>query len=308
MSAANASMSPTQWILLLTLSLVWGGSYFFVGVAVDDLPPLTIVLCRVGLASIALLIFLACSGQSMPTDRRVWAAFFIMGLLNNAIPFSLIVWGQTHVSAGQASILNATTPIFTVIAAHVFTRDEKMKWRHLAGIALGFAGVVVLMGAAFLDAFTSSLLAQTALLGAAVFYALSAVFGRRFRQLGVAPMQIATGQVTAAALLLLPLVVLIDQPLQLAPPGLPSILAVLGLGLGLISTAFAYVLYFRILASAGATNLSLVTMLVPPTAICLGILFLDEVLARNHLVGLVLIISGLLVIDGRLAAFRRDKG
>jgi drug/metabolite transporter (DMT)-like permease len=229
-----------------------------------------------------------------------------MGLLNNAIPFSLIVWGQTHVSAGQASILNATTPIFTVIAAHAFTRDEKMKWRHLAGIALGFAGVVVLMGAAFLDAFTSSLLAQTALLGAAVFYALSAVFGRRFRQLGVAPMQIATGQVTAAALLLLPLVVLIDQPLQLAPPGLPSILAVLGLAL--ISTAFAYVLYFRILASAGATNLSLVTMLVPPTAICLGILFLDEVLARHHLVGLVLIISGLLVIDGRLAAFRRDKG
>ena len=306
MPAANASMSATQWILLLTLSLVWGGSYFFVGVAVDDLPPLTIVLCRVGLASIALLIFLACSGQSMPTDRRVWAAFFIMGLLNNAIPFSLIVWGQTHVSAGQASILNATTPIFTVIAAHLFTRDEKMKWRHLAGIALGFAGVVVLMGAAFLDAFTSSLLAQTALLGAAVFYALSAVFGRRFRQLGVAPMQIATGQVTAASLLLLPLVVLIDQPLQLAPPGLPSILAVLGLAL--ISTAFAYVLYFRILASAGATNLSLVTMLVPPTAICLGILFLDEVLARNHLVGLVLIISGLLVIDGRLAAFRRDKG
>lgn len=306
MSAANASMSATQWILLLTLSLVWGGSYFFVGVAVDDLPPLTIVLCRVGLASIALLIFLACSGQSMPTDRRVWTAFFIMGLLNNAIPFSLIVWGQTHVSAGQASILNATTPIFTVIAAHVFTRDEKMKWRHLAGIALGFAGVVVLMGAAFLDAFTSSLLAQTALLGAAVFYALSAVFGRRFRQLGVTPVQIATGQVTAAALLLLPLVVLIDQPLQLAPPGLPSILAVLGLAL--ISTAFAYVLYFRILASAGATNLSLVTMLVPPTAICLGILFLDEVLARHHLVGLVLIISGLLVIDGRLAAFRRDKG
>ena len=306
MPAANASMSATQWILLLTLSLVWGGSYFFVGVAVDDLPPLTIVLCRVGLASIALLIFLACSGQSMPTDRRVWAAFFIMGLLNNAIPFSLIVWGQTHVSAGQASILNATTPIFTVIAAHVFTRDEKMKWRHLAGIALGFAGVVVLMGAAFLDAFTSSLLAQTALLGAAVFYALSVVFGRRFLQLGVAPMQIATGQVTAAALLLLPLVVLIDQPLQLAPPGLPSILAVLGLAL--ISMAFAYVLYFRILASAGATNLSLVTMLVPPTAICLGILFLDEVLARHHLVGLVLIISGLLVIDGRLAAFRRDKG
>ena len=162
------------------------------------------------------------------------------------------------------------------------------------------------MGGAFLEAFTSSLLAQMALLGAAVSYAFSAVFGRRFRTLGIPPMQIATGQVTAAALLLLPLVVLIDRPLQLAPPGLPSLLAVLGLAL--ISTAFAYVLYFRILASAGATNLSLVTMLVPPTAICLGILFLDEVLAPHHLAGLALIIAGLLVIDGRLAAFRRDAG
>ena len=306
MPATNTSMSAIQWIMLLTLSLVWGGSYFFVGVAVGDLPPLTIVLCRVGFASIALLIFLACTGQSMPTDRRVWAAFFIMGLLINAIPFSLIVWGQTHVSAGQASILNATTPIFTVITAHLFTRDEKMKPRHLLGIALGFAGVAVLMGGAFLEAFTSSLLAQMALLGAALSYAFSAVFGRRFRKLGIPPMQIATGQVTAAALLLLPLVVLIDRPLQLAPPGLPSLLAVLGLAL--ISTAFAYVLYFRILASAGATNLSLVTMLVPPTAICLGILFLDEVLEPHHLAGLALIIAGLLVIDGRLAAFRRDAG
>ena len=162
------------------------------------------------------------------------------------------------------------------------------------------------MGGAFLEAFTSSLLAQMALLGAAVSYAFSAVFGRRFRTLGIPPMQIATGQVTAAALLLLPLVVLIDRSLQLAPPGLPSLLAVLGLAL--ISTAFAYVLYFRILASAGATNLSLVTMLVPPTAICLGILFLDEVLAPHHLAGLALITAGLLVIDGRLAAFRRDAG
>ena len=306
MPATNTSMSAIQWIMLLTLSLVWGGSYFFVGVAVGDLPPLTIVLCRVGFASIALLIFLACTGQSMPTDRRVWVAFFIMGLLNNAIPFSLIVWGQTHVSAGQASILNATTPIFTVITAHLFTRDEKMKPRHLLGIALGFAGVAVLMGGAFLEALTNSLLAQMALLAAAVSYAFSAVFGRRFRTLGIPPMQIATGQVTAAALLLLPLVVLIDRPLQLAPPGLPSLLAVLGLAL--ISTAFAYVLYFRILASAGATNLSLVTMLVPPTAICLGILFLDEVLAPHHLAGLALITAGLLVIDGRLAAFRRDAG
>ena len=303
--SANRAMTPLEWIMLLTLSLVWGGSYFFVALAVTTLPPLTIVMCRVGIASLALWAFMRFTRQIMPHDGRVWIGFFIMGLLNNAIPFSLIVWGQTQISSGQASILNATTPIFTVIVAHLFTRDESMTMRHVLGTGLGFAGVVVLMGESVFGGVGDSLMAQAALLGAAISYAFSAVFGRRFRGMGVAPMQIATGQVTAAAVLLLPLVVLVDRPWQLPPPGSITLLAVLGLAL--VSTAFAYVLYFRILASAGATNLSLVTMLVPPTAILLGILVLGENLQGHHLMGLMLIIAGLIVIDGRVAAFRRDR-
>lgn len=303
--SANRAMTPLEWIMLLTLSLVWGGSYFFVALAVTALPPLTIVMCRVGIASLALWAFMRFTRQIMPRDGRVWIGFFIMGLLNNAIPFSLIVWGQTQISSGQASILNATTPIFTVIVAHLFTRDERVTMRHVLGTGLGFAGVVVLMGESVFGGVGDSLMAQAALLGAAISYAFSAVFGRRFRGMGVAPMQIATGQVTAAAVLLLPLVVLVDRPWQLPPPGSITLLAVLGLAL--VSTAFAYVLYFRILASAGATNLSLVTMLVPPTAILLGILVLGENLQGHHLMGLMLIVAGLMVIDGRVAAFRRDR-
>lgn len=303
--SANRAMTPLEWVMLLTLSLVWGGSYLFVALAVTALPPLTIVMCRVGIASLALWAFMRFTRQIMPRNGRVWIGFFIMGLLNNVIPFSLIVWGQTQISSGQASILNATTPIFTVIVAHLFTRDERMTIRHLLGTGLGFAGVVVLMGESVFGGVGDSLMAQVALLGAAISYAFSVVFGRRFRGMGVAPMQIATGQVTAAAVLLLPLVVLIDRPWQLPPPGNITLLAVLGLAL--VSTAFAYVLYFRILASAGATNLSLVTMLVPPTAILLGILVLGENLQGHHLLGLMLIIAGLIVIDGRVAAFGRDR-
>lgn len=309
-ASANHAMNFREWIMLLTLSFVWGGSYFFVELAVTALPPLTVVMGRVGIASFALWIFMRVIGQAMPTSPHVWMAFLMMGLLNNAIPFSLIVWGQTHVSGGQASILNATTPIFTAIVAHLFTSDEKMHPRHTVGIGLGFLGVVVMMGGAFRDGSGNSLLAQAAFVAAAISYAFSAVFGRRFRALGVAPMQIATGQVTASALMMLPLVLYIDRPWQfvsgqVAPPGSVALLAVLGLALA--STAFAYVLYFRILASAGATNLSLVTMLVPPTAIILGILILGEILKAHHLAGLVLIVAGLLMIDGRLAAFGRDR-
>lgn len=180
-----------------------------------------------------------------------------------------------------------------------------MTMRHVLGTGLGFAGVVVLMGESVLGGVGDGLMTHAALLGAAMSYAFSAIFGCRFRTMGVALMQVATGQVTAAAVPLLPLVVLVDRPWQLPPPGRITLLAVLGLAL--VSTAFAYVLYFRILVSAGATNLSLVTMLVPPTAFLLGILVLGENLQGHHLLGLMLIIAGLMAIDGRVAASRRDS-
>ena len=219
--SANRAMTPLEWIMLLTLSLVWGGSYFFVALAVTTLPPLTIVMCRVGIASLALWAFMRFTRQIMPRDGRVWIGFFIMGLLNNAIPFSLIVWGQTQISSGQASILNATTPIFTVIVAHLFTRDERMTMRHVLGTGLGFAGVVVLMGESVFGGVGDSLMAQAALLGAAISYAFSAVFGRRFRGMGVAPMQMGSQQS--------PLTPVGQYPSALAPPPVQSMLNAAGI-------------------------------------------------------------------------------
>lgn len=291
-------MGPLEWLLLVILSVLWGGSFFFVGVIVDDLPPLTIVVLRVGLAAIALNITIRLMGQSMPEDWRIWLAFFGMGFLNNVIPFCLIVWGQTHIASGLASILNATTPLFTVLVAHLLTEDEKLTPSRLWGIIIGFFGVVIMIGSDALAGLGANLVAQLAILGAALSYAFAGIFGRRFSRLGVAPLQTATGQVTSSTLLLIPITTIIEQPWTLPVPG-PSIWGAV-LGLALLSTALAYIIYFRILATAGATNLLLVTFLIPVSAIVLGATVLGERLEAKHFVGMLLISVGLAAIDGRL--------
>ncbi len=291
------AMGPVAWTLLLTLSLLWGGSFFFVGVAVTELPPLTIVTLRVGLAALMLLAVLRLLGQGLPAAPRVWLAFFGMGLLNNALPFTLIVWGQTQIASGLASILNATTPLFTVLVAGALLADERISAAKAVGVLLGLAGVATMIGLSALGALGGAVAAQLACLAGALSYACAGVFGRRFARLGVSPLQTATGQVTASSLLLLPLAAGFEQPWSLAAPSLPVVAAVLGLAL--LSTALAYVLYFRILALAGATNLLLVTFLVPASAILLGWLVLDERLALEQFLGLALIAAGLAAIDGR---------
>jgi len=299
MNQINIRMGALEWALLVILSILWGGSFFFVGVAVKALPPLTLVVLRVGLAALALQLVLRARGLGMPRDGRSWAAFFGMGLLNNMIPFSLIVWGQAQIASGLASILNATTPLFTLVVAHLLTRDERLSGGKLAGILCGLAGVAVIIGPESLHGLGGDLLPQLAVLGAALSYACAGVFGRRFARMGIAPLQTAAGQVSASTILLLPLALLVDRPWQLAVPGLPVWGAVLGLAL--VSTALAYILYFRLLASAGATNLLLVTFLIPVSAILLGTVFLGERLAAGDFAGMALIGLGLLVIDGRLA-------
>lgn len=290
-------MTVMEWAMLFALASVWGGSFFFNSVAVRELPVFTVVVSRVALAAIILLVILRLRGERMPRDRHVWAAFFVMGLLNNAVPFSLIVWGQQHIASGVASILNASTPLFTVILAHVLTRDERMSAGKLAGVLIGFAGVAAMIGADALRDLGVHVAAQIMCLGGAISYALAAIYGRRFRAMGISPMSTATGQVIASSLILLPLVLVLDRPWTLAMPGVPAALALIGVAT--ISTALAYVLYFRILATAGATNLLLVTFLVPVSAILLGTLFLGEVLLPRHLAGMALIGTGLMAIDGR---------
>lgn len=290
-------MSPLEWAMLLALATVWGGSFFFNGIAVRELPVFTVVVSRVALAAVILLAVLRLHGEKMPRDRRVWAAFFGMGLLNNAIPFSLIVWGQQHIASGVASILNASTPLFTVILAHFMTSDERMTGGKLAGVLIGLAGVTVMIGADALQELGVDVAAQFMCLAGALSYAFAGIYGRKFRVMGISPLSTATGQVIASSLMLLPVMMVLDRPWTLPAPSLAAIGALIGVAA--ISTALAYVLYFRILATAGATNLLLVTFMIPVSAILLGTLFLGEVLLPRHLAGMALIGAGLAAIDGR---------
>ena len=296
-------MSPTEWTLLALLSLLWGGSFFFSKIAVEALPPLTVVLARVGLAAIALGLFLRATGRPIPRGRALWLSFAGMGLLNNLIPFALIFWGQTIISSGLASILNATTPVFSLLVAHALTADEKLAANKLAGVALGIIGIVVLMGAQAVAGAAGSVLAILACLGAALSYGFASVFGRRFRRMGVEPALGAFGQITATTVMMVPIALIADMPWRLAAPSL-SVWAAL-LGLALLSTALAYIIFFRLLATAGATNTSLVTLLIPVSAVLLGSLFLGEALSVSQAAGMALIGLGLLAIDGRLWPFGR---
>lgn len=291
-------MGTAEWTMLLLLSVLWGGSFFFVGVAVRDLPTLTIVALRVGLAAIVLWSVVGVSGRSVPRDPRVWFAFLGMGVLNNVIPFGLIVWGQQTIGSGLASILNATTPLFGVAVAGLLLPDERITGPKLLGIASGFAGVVVMIGPGSLTGIGSDVLAQIACLGGALSYAFAGVFGRRFKTFGVDPMVVAAGQVTGSTLVLAPLTIIIDRPWTLSMPPVSTWTAIVGLAV--LSTALAYILYFQILERAGATNLLLVTFLIPVSAIALGVLILGEHLTGLEVVGMGLIGVGLLAIDGRV--------
>ncbi len=290
-------MGAREWAMLLTLSVLWGGSFFFVGVVVSELPPLTIVTLRVGLASLALWSIAWVMGLGPPRSLGAWTAIFGMGLLNNVIPFSLIVWGQTYIASGLASILNATTPLFTVIVAGLMLPDERATPMKLIGVVVGFGGVAVMFGSTTLGGGENAL-AQIAVLGAALSYAFAGAFGRRFKQMGIDPIITATGQVTASTVILTPIAYYVDGPLDFAALGIDSWAALVGLAV--LSTAVAYVLYFKILQVAGATNLLLVTLLVPVSAVLLGSLILGETFAIAHFLGMVLIGLGLSAIDGRI--------
>lgn len=300
-TAGRLAMGRAEWAMLLALSVLWGGSFLFVGIAVAELPTLTLVWLRVALAALVLWAAVAATGRRLPRAPRVWAAFLGMGLLNNVIPFSLIVAGQHSIASGLASILNATTPLFTVVVAGFLLADERPGRLQLVGVAAGLAGVAVMIGPDALAGLGTNALAQLAVLGGALSYACAAVFGRRFRRMGVDPLVTAAGQVGAATLLLSPAMLIADRPWTLPMPGVGTCAAVLGLAV--LSTALAYLLYFRILARAGATSLSLVTFLIPVSAILLGGLVLDERLVPTDFAGMACIALGLAAVDGRL--FRR---
>jgi len=302
-SPINNAMSLKVWGMLLSLAILWGGSFFFIGVAVNDLPPLTIVMLRVGIAALSLWVIALLMGLYPPKSLKVWGDFMVMGLMNNVIPFTLIVWGQTQIASGLASIINAATPIFAIIVAGSLLPDERPTPLKLMGVMFGFIGVVVMISVPALGG-DNTLLAQLAIVAAAISYAFAGVYGRRFKTLAINPVVTAAGQVTASTAVLLPLALLGDGPINISATSTDTWLAIVGLGV--ISTAVAYILYFKILERAGATNVLLVTLLVPVPAILLGSLFLNESLGLIHCLGMLMIALGLSIIDGRL--WRGMKG
>ncbi len=294
-AAESPVLGLTEWLLIGFLAFLWGGSFFFFAVAVHELPPMTVAFGRVAIGGVVLLA-LALLTVRAPVTRRLLGAFLIMGLLNNAIPFTLTATAQMHIDSGLASILNGTTPIFSAILA-VLVGQEAFAKRRLAGVVLGFLGVVVLLGPKTLASGGGAGWSELLVLGTALSYACAGIFGRRAFQ-GVPPMLTATGQVVGAALLLAPVALLVDRPWQLAGPS-PQAWGAL-VGIGLLCTALAYPIFFRVLRTAGATNLMLVTLLNPVSALLLGILVLGERPHWTAFAGMALIFAGLLAMDGRV--------
>jgi drug/metabolite transporter (DMT)-like permease len=288
-------MSARNWGLLLLLALLWGSSFFFYKVLVAVLPPITVVLGRVGLAAIVMNLWLLAQGQSMPLSGRLWLRFLLLGFLNSSLPFVLIAWGETRISSGTASILNATTPIFMVAVAHWGTEDEKLSRGKAVGIVLGILGVMVLVGPSALGG-GGTFWGDVAVIVASCSYGFGGVYSRRFKDLS--PLQAATGQMTGATILLIPLSLLLDKPWTLAVPPLDIWAA--WLAIALVNTALAYVVYYRMVAKVGVTFISLVTFLIPVIALFLGAVFLGESVTLQALAGMAIIALGLGAADERL--------
>lgn len=293
---SRRAMSGRDWGMLVLLGAIWGGSFFFARVAVTEIPPLTLVLFRVGIAALALHLYLAVAGPSFRLAFPMAASFFLLAILNNIIPFTLMFAGQTELGAGAASILNATTPFWTMILANLLTEDEKLSWNKIVGIGFGMAGTAVMIGPGVITDAGAPVWAKLALVGMALSYALAVIYARRFRALP--PQVVATGQLTASTIIMIPVVLLWHGPEGLFSASPPVWAAVLGLAV--LATSFAYILYFSLIRSAGATNASLVTLLVPVSAILLGALFLGERLEIFEMGGMGLIALGLLTIDGHV--------
>jgi len=296
---AAQEMNALLWGQLLLLGLIWGGSFFFGAIAVKEIPPLVLVLLRVGIAAIALQLYLAARGPSFRLALPYLWPFFALAILNNIIPFSLMFAGQTAIGSGLASVLNATTPVWTLILAGYVFRSETPSWNKLAGVLLGLAGVAVMIGPGLTAGLGGPVWAKFALLGTALSYAFASIYAKRFSALP--PVVVATGQLTASTLIMIPVIAIWGGASTVFDASGSTWAAVLALAL--LTTAFAYILYFNLIAHAGASNASLVTLIVPVSAILLGVLFLNEHLELFEIGGMTLIALALIAIDGRL--FRR---
>ncbi|MBL0022301.1 MAG: DMT family transporter [Sphingomonadales bacterium] len=301
----SPKLDATGWGLIAILSILWGGAFFLIEVGLRSYSPNILVFMRLALAVPPMWIVMRLMGERLPTDPKSWALLMVVGALNCALPFILFFWGQQYLDSGYASILNATTPIWGVVVAHFMTHDEKATPARIVGVLVGMAGIIVMVGPDAMKGLSNNLLAQIACIISTLFYSFAAIYGRRLSQTQMTPMVVATGQTAMAALFMLPVVLLFDQPWAMAMPRLDSTLA--GVTLALLSTALAYILFFRLIDRAGASNAQLVAFLMPILAVILGIAFLGESLSSGQIAGAGLIAVGLAILDGRLVARFQQK-
>ncbi len=294
---------PVDYLLLLAISAIWGSSFMFIKLAVADIPPMTLVAARLGLAALGLLLFLLATGRRLPRDWAVWRGFLVVAVVGNVAPFFLINWGEVTIDSGLAAILLATMPLATVVLAHAFTRDERLTPMTGLGMAVGFGGIVVLVGPEALAGFGREVVSQLAIVGAACGYAVSGVFVRRSRLVALPPAVTATGVLVTAALVAVPLALVVDRPWDLPAPGADSLWSVVVLAL--LCTSFAYLILFRLLATTGATFVSLLNYMAPVFGVFWGALLLSEPLRLDALGALGLILLGLALAQTRP---RRDGG
>lgn len=304
MTTRSISIPPAAWIGLFGVSLLWGGSFLSNHVALTEVPALTVVAFRVGGAALALWIYVLAKRLPMPRGWPTWVGLFGMGILNNSLPFSLIVWGQKTIPSGLAAILNASTVIFGVLVAAAILRDERLTARKVVGVALGFAGVTVAIGIEHLAAFDLRSLSQLAVIGASISYALSNVWAKLMIG-NLQPVTAAAGMLTCSSLTMVPLALAFD--------GVPALNYAAStwaalIWLAVMSSALAYILYYRLLALIGAGNTSIITLLVAPVAIILGALVLGETLRPAAYLGFALLTCGLLVLDGRVVTRLTRRG
>jgi drug/metabolite transporter (DMT)-like permease len=295
-------MGLIEWLMLLTLSIIWGGSFFFNAVALRGLPPLLVVFGRVFIGCLGLVTIIALTRQEFRSHLHRWPRFLVLGTLNTALPFSLIVWGQQYIDSGLAAVINAITPAFTILVANFFTTDERASVRKFSGAIIGLSGVAVLIGTDALAGIGDHVLGQLAVMGATFSYACAATYARRLA--GIPPLVVSCGQLAASSLVMLPVALVFTRPWELDMPGLDALGAVVGLGL--ICSALAYLLFFRLLNTSGATNVSLVTLLIPFSASGLGIAFLGESFTLRLLAGMLIVSTAALLIDGRIR-FGRNR-
>jgi drug/metabolite transporter (DMT)-like permease len=289
-------MSTQAWAELLLLSLIWGGIFLSVRIALDEIGPLTAVANRVAWAALLLWVVVLVGRVQIPQSPKVWIGFVGMGLLNNVIPFSLQAWGQLYIESGLTSILNAGTAVFGVLVAAIFLADERLTRRKAIGVAFGFAGVITAIGFGALASFDLRSMGQLAVIASTISYAFAGVWARKMLA-GVPPVMAACGMLTASSVIALPLAWTVEGPLTLALS--PTTWAAIAF-YAVVATAGAYLLFYRVLDMAGAANLMLCTLLIAPVAIVLGTVVLGEELPLRAYGGFALIGMGLIIIDGRL--------